>query len=76
MAKEIKIIGVEPDDAACLYEALKAKERVVLDSVGIFADGVAVMEILMGLYLSSETGNTVRFPNPDLENYVPVVARR
>ncbi|MHA7885582.1 MAG: gfo/Idh/MocA family oxidoreductase, partial [Nitratireductor rhodophyticola] len=41
-----------------------------------FADGVAVMEILMGLYLSSETGNTVRFPNPDLENYVPVVARR
>ena len=34
------------------------------------------MEILMGLYLSSETGNTVRFPNPDLENYVPVVARR
>lgn len=41
-----------------------------------FADGVAVMEILMGLYLSSETGNTVHFPNPDLENYVPVVARR
>lgn len=40
-----------------------------------FADGVAVMEILMGLYLSAETGETVRFPNPELEHYVPVVAR-
>ena len=39
---EIKIIGVEPDDAACMYQALKAGERVLLDSVGIFADGVAV----------------------------------
>ena len=42
---EIKVIGVEPDDAACLYEALKANERVILDSVGIFADGVAVRQI-------------------------------
>ncbi|MCR4267153.1 Gfo/Idh/MocA family protein [Nitratireductor sp. ZSWI3] len=40
-----------------------------------FADGVAVMEILMALYLSAETGETVRFPNPDLETYVPLVAR-
>ncbi|SEB74687.1 Predicted dehydrogenase [Nitratireductor aquibiodomus] len=46
------------------------------EPIETFADGVAVMEILMGLYLSSETGNTVHFPNPDLENYVPVVARR
>ncbi len=42
---ETKIIGVEPEDAACLYEALKANERVVLDSVGIFADGVAVRQV-------------------------------
>ncbi|MDH3325857.1 MAG: threonine ammonia-lyase, biosynthetic [Gammaproteobacteria bacterium] len=42
---ETKVIGVEPDDAACLYEALKANKRVVLDSVGIFADGVAVRQI-------------------------------
>jgi len=42
---EIKVIGVEPDDAACLYEALKANERVILDQVGIFADGVAVRQI-------------------------------
>ena len=42
---EIKIIGVEPDDAPCLYEALAANERVVLDQVGIFADGVAVRQV-------------------------------
>ena len=41
----IKIIGVEPDDAPCMYEALKANERVVLDQVGIFADGVAVRQV-------------------------------
>ena len=41
---EIRIVGVEPDDAACMYEALKANERVVLDQVGIFADGVAVRQ--------------------------------
>jgi len=40
-----------------------------------FHDGLAVVEILMGLYLSAETGETVRFPAPELENYVPVVAR-
>ncbi len=41
---EIKVIGVEPEDAPCMYEALKADERVVLDQVGIFADGVAVRQ--------------------------------
>ena len=41
---EIRIIGVEPDDAPCMYEALKAGKRVVLDQVGIFADGVAVKQ--------------------------------
>jgi len=41
---KIQIIGVEPDDAPCMYRALKAGERVVLDQVGIFADGVAVRQ--------------------------------
>ena len=39
---EIKVIGVEPEDSNCLQAAMKAGERVVLDEVGIFADGVAV----------------------------------
>ena len=42
---EIKVIGVEPEDAPCMYEALKADERVVLEQVGIFADGVAVRQV-------------------------------
>jgi len=41
----IRVIGVEPVDAACMYEALKAGERVVLEQVGIFADGVAVRQV-------------------------------
>jgi predicted dehydrogenase len=40
-----------------------------------FHDGLAVVEILMGLYRSAETGESVRFPAPELEDYVPVVAR-
>ena len=42
---EIKIIGVEPQDAPTMYEALKANARVELEQVGIFADGVAVRQI-------------------------------
>ena len=40
----VKIIGVEPEDASCMYEALRCGERVVLEQVGIFADGVAVRQ--------------------------------
>lgn len=42
---EIKIIGVEPADAACLKAALEADERVILDQVGLFADGTAVKQV-------------------------------
>ncbi len=42
---DIKVIGVEPEDAACLQAAMKAGRRVKLDEVGIFADGVAVAQI-------------------------------
>ncbi|WP_232629979.1 threonine ammonia-lyase, biosynthetic [Methylobacterium sp. Leaf118] len=41
---ETKVIGVEPDDAACMAEALRAGERVILPTVGLFADGVAVRQ--------------------------------
>ncbi|HEU5442765.1 MAG TPA: threonine ammonia-lyase, biosynthetic [Steroidobacteraceae bacterium] len=41
----IRIIGVEPQDAASMYESLKAGRRVTLDRVGIFADGVAVKRV-------------------------------
>ncbi|WP_373020304.1 threonine ammonia-lyase, biosynthetic [Thiomicrorhabdus sp.] len=45
VSPKTRIIGVEPEDAACMTEALKAGERVVLDQVGLFADGVAVAQV-------------------------------
>ena len=42
---DIKIIGVEPDDADAMYQSLKAKRRVRLPQVGLFADGVAVRQV-------------------------------
>ncbi len=41
-----------------------------------FEDGLAVVEMLMGLYRSAEINATLQFPAPELEHYVPVVARR
>src|SRR5688572_18401612 len=41
----VKIIGVEPIDAAAMTESLKKGRRVRLDQVGLFADGVAVKEV-------------------------------
>ena len=41
---EVGVIGVEPDDAASMGAAIAAGERVVLDQVGLFADGVAVRQ--------------------------------
>jgi threonine dehydratase len=42
---EVKIIGVEPEDADAMYRSLQAGKRVMLDHVGIFADGVAVRQV-------------------------------
>src|SRR6056300_206321 len=42
---DIKIFAVEAEDSACLKAAMDAGERVVLDHVGIFAEGVAVAQI-------------------------------
>jgi threonine dehydratase len=42
---DVKIIGVEPNEADAMYRSLQAGRRVKLDHVGIFADGVAVREV-------------------------------
>jgi len=39
---EVLVIGVEPEDAASMKASIAAGHPVVLDEVGIFADGVAV----------------------------------
>jgi len=40
-----------------------------------FADGVAVTELLMAAYMAAEQERTVPFPPPELETFVPAVAR-
>ncbi len=41
---EVKVIGVEPDDADAMARSLAAGRRVRLDHVGVFADGVTVRQ--------------------------------
>lgn len=45
LAPEIRVIGVEPDEAASMKRALEAGHRVILDRIGIFADGAAVRQV-------------------------------
>jgi len=42
---QVKVIGVEPREAASMHESLRAGKRVTLERVGIFADGVAVRRV-------------------------------
>jgi threonine dehydratase len=41
----VEVIGVEPVDADAMTRSLARGERVRLDSVGLFADGVAVKQV-------------------------------
>ena len=41
----VRIIGVEPEDCAAMHDSLCAGQRVTLDKVGLFADGVAVRRV-------------------------------
>ncbi len=42
---EVKVIGVEFEESACLDAAMKAGKPVKLEQVGIFADGAAVAQV-------------------------------
>jgi threonine dehydratase len=42
---EIRIIGVEAKDAEAMTDSLKLGHRVMLDQVGLFADGAAVKQV-------------------------------
>ena len=41
---DIRVIGVESDEAPCMHHALVAGRRVELEHVGIFVDGAAVKQ--------------------------------
>ncbi|THK39549.1 Gfo/Idh/MocA family oxidoreductase [Ensifer sp. MPMI2T] len=69
------------DDEAAAYGYTDENRHMVecfrkgVKPLETFEDGLAVVEILMGLYRSAEIGATLTFPAPELEDYVPVVAR-
>ena len=42
---QVEVIGVEPEDADAMTRSLALGERVKLEQVGLFADGVAVREV-------------------------------
>ena len=44
LTPETKIIGVEHEEAPSMYQAFKQNKRVLLDSIGTFADGAAVRQ--------------------------------
>jgi threonine dehydratase len=47
---QVEVIGVEPADADAMTRSLAAGQRVTLDQVGLFADGVAVRQVGVHAY--------------------------
>jgi predicted dehydrogenase len=74
------LMPVLEDEAATYGYTLEDRHMVEAFRKGeepleTFRDGVAVVEMLMALYRSAETGCTVHLPDDALETYVPPVAR-
>jgi predicted dehydrogenase len=74
------LMPVLEDEAAVYGYTLEDRHMVECFRKGevpieTFEDGAAVVEMLMALYRSAETGQTVRFGGGELEDYVPPVAR-
>ncbi len=74
------LMPVLEDEAATYGYTLEDRHMVEAFRKGevpleTFHDGVAVVEMLMALYRSAETGSTVHLPDDELETYVPPVAR-
>jgi threonine dehydratase len=64
----VQVIGVEPYEADAMYRSIAAGRRVVLDAVGIFADGVAVREVgkLTFPIVQSTVDEIVRVSNDEI----------
>ena len=54
-----------------MVQSFLAKKRPLEN----FSDGVNVAELLMTAYMSAEQGTTVGFPPPDLDTFIPAVAK-
>jgi predicted dehydrogenase len=74
------LMPVLEDEAATYGYTLEDRHMVEAfrrgeEPLETFHDGVAVVEMLMALYRSAETGRTIHLPDEELETYVPPVAR-
>jgi threonine dehydratase len=65
---EVAVIGVEPFEADAMHRSLARGERVRLEHVGIFADGVAVREVgaLTFRWARQVTNEVVRVTNDEI----------
>ena len=68
------------EDEATLYGYVAENRHMVQAFLNgrvpeTFHDGAAVMEALMALYRSAETGRTVTLPDETLASFVPAAAR-
>ena len=45
LSPKTKIIGIEHEEAPSMYQALKQHKRVLLESIGTFADGAATRQV-------------------------------
>ena len=64
---EYGYIGENRHMVRCFLEGKRPEEN--------FSDGVNVAELLMTAYMSAEEGRSIDFPPPNLESFVPAVAR-
>ena len=74
------LMPVVPDEAASYGYVAENRHMVRAFLEGrqpdeTWEDGLAVTEVLMACYLSAEQGRVVTFPAPELETFVPAVAR-
>ncbi len=69
------------EDEAGIYGYTEENRHMVecfrkgIAPIETFADGVAVVEMLMALYRAAELERTVQLADEDLEHYIPPVAR-
>ena len=70
VAEEASVYGYSGENRHMARAFLKGEKPMLT-----FDDGFEVVKILMSAYLSAEKGQTVEFPPPGLEAFVPAVAK-
>jgi threonine dehydratase len=65
---DVDVIGVEPVDADAMAQSLASGNRVTLDDVGLFADGVAVQQVGAATFpiVRSAVRSIVRVDNDEI----------